>query len=432
MASTYLSRAVSSTGNRQTWTFSAWIKRANVSTSAFNIMTVRSGNEQEWISFDGNSIHVSRYNNSYTYRYITNRLFRDTSAWYHVVVAMDSTQSTASNRMKLYINGVQETSFSTETQISQNYNTSWNTSGFTNYIGNEGNNQNYFDGSISHVHFIDGTAYDPTAFGEYDANGVWKIKTSPSVTYGTNGFFILKDGNSVTDQSGNSNNFTVSGILTKTEDSPSNVFATWNPLSPNDSITYSYGNGVVTGSNATNYSMSCSTTLGASSGKYYWEMKYSTASGNGNECIGVANFDNYEYNQNMTQGTTGYVSLRWDGEREINGATTSNYFTPPSTGAVLMCAMDMDNGKVFFGSNGTWFGSGNPVTGANPTADILTSGTWGGILRYLSSKWECNFGNGYFADNTVSSAGTNASGNGIFEYDCPQGYTALSTKGLNL
>ena len=85
----------------------------------------------------------------------------------------------------------------------------------------------YFDGSMSHIHFIDGTAYDATAFGEYDANGVWKIKTSPSVTYGTNGFFILKDGNSVTDQSGNSNNFTVGGgTLTNTEDNPSNVFAT--------------------------------------------------------------------------------------------------------------------------------------------------------------------------------------------------------------
>jgi hypothetical protein len=89
----------------------------------------------------------------------------------------------------------------------------------------------YFDGSMSHIHFIDGTAYDATAFGEYDANGVWKIKTSPSVTYGTNGFFILKDGNSVTDQSPNSNNFTVAGgTLTNTEDNPSNVFATMNPL----------------------------------------------------------------------------------------------------------------------------------------------------------------------------------------------------------
>ena len=101
----------------------------------------------------------------------------------------------------------------------------------TCYGRNLGGNGNYFDGSISHFHFIDGTAYDATAFGEYDANGVWKIKTSPSVTYGTNGFFILKDGNSVTDQSGNSNNFTVGGgTLTKTEDSPSNVFATMNPL----------------------------------------------------------------------------------------------------------------------------------------------------------------------------------------------------------
>jgi hypothetical protein len=96
---------------------------------------------------------------------------------------------------------------------------------------------------MSHIHFIDGTAYDATAFGEYDANGVWKIKTSPSVTYGTNGFFILKNGNSVTDQSGNSNNFTVAGgTLTNTEDNPSNVFATLNPLIQLTDATLSNGN----------------------------------------------------------------------------------------------------------------------------------------------------------------------------------------------
>ena len=100
-----------------------------------------------------------------------------------------------------------------------------------------------------------------------------------------------------------------------------------------------------------------------------------------------------------------------------------------------MCAMDMDNGKVFFGSNGVWFGSGNPVTGANPTADILTSGTWGGILRYLSSKWECNFGNGYFGTTAVATNSGNgyagAEGSSIFNYQPPTGYSALSTKGLN-
>ena len=160
-------------------------------------------------------------------------------------------------------------------------------------------------------------------------------------------------------------------------------------------------------------------------------MKHTTANANTNTCIGVANLDNYESNQNITSGTTGYVTLRFDGERQINGAATASYFTTPNAGDILMCAMDMDNGKVFFGNNGTWFGSGDPVTGANPTADILTSGTWGGTIRYLAAKFECNFGNGYIADNTVSSAGTNASNIGIFEYDVPTGYTALCTKGIN-
>jgi hypothetical protein len=132
----------------------------------------------------------------------------------------------------MYINGVQETSFSTATYPDQNYDTYVNYSSRANVIGRRDYYSDfYFDGSMSHINFIDGTAYDATAFGEYDANGVWKIKTSPSVTYGTNGFFILKDGNSVTDQSDNSNNFTVGGgTLTNTEDNPSNVFATLNPL----------------------------------------------------------------------------------------------------------------------------------------------------------------------------------------------------------
>ena len=437
MANTYLTRT-QTTGNRKTWTWSAWVKFSKIAIGEHDQkLFLAHNNTHPSTQIITNSMRLGIYTYdgaSTNFNVTCNRYLRDSSGWFHLVIAVDTTQSTASDRVKIYINGVQETSFLTASYPSQNFDTQVNLNNVIAQVSGGGTPSNAFDGSMSHIHFIDGTAYDASAFGQTDTiTGEWIAKTSPSVTYGTNGFFILKDGNGITDQSGEGNDFTLGGgTLTDLKDNPDNVFTTWNPLSPNDSITYSYGNGVVTGSNATNYSMSCSTTLGASSGKYYWEMKYSTAAGNGNECIGVANFDNYEYNQNITQGTTGYVSLRWDGEREINGATTSNYFTPPSTGAVLMCAMDMDNGKVFFGSNGTWFGSGNPVTGANPTADILTSGTWGGILRYLSSKWECNFGNGYFADNTVSSAGTNASGIGIFEYDVPTGYTALSTKGLNL
>ena len=435
---TYLYRTFSTATNRRIWTWSAWVKRQNLVSDYQNAMfgAYYDGSNRSVIRFHGHVLEFQDTANSVQIK--TNRLFRDMNGWFHILVRVDTTQSTASDRVRLYVNGEQETSFSQADYPSQNLDMEFQGS-VVHYINARRSSavDSIADMSYSHVHFADGQSLAPTVFGSTDSTtGEWTINTNPSFTLGTNGFTILKDGNTYTDQSSNSNNWTLAGstgVITKIEDCPDNVFATWNPLSPNDSITYSNGNLTVTGSNATNYSMSCSTTLGASSGKYYWEMKYVTA-GNGNECIGVANFDRYEYNQNMTSGTTGYVSLRWDGERQINNVSTT-YFTPPSTGAILMCAMDMDNGKVFFGSNGVWFGSGNPVTGANPTADILTSGTWGGILRYLSSKWECNFGNGYFGTTEITTnTGTgfqDADGNGRFFYNPPTNFRCLSTKGLN-
>ena len=201
----------------------------------------------------------------------TSRKFRDTNAWYHLVVAIDTTQSTASNRFKYYINGEQITSFSTETYPAQD-----KTFGFGQNVLNEIGRDSYgssnnFDGLMSHVHWIDGTQYQASDFGETDSTtGEWKIKTNPSVTYGTNGFFILKDGNSVTDQSGNTNNFTANGNLTNTEDYPSNSFATMTPLGTYDG-TLSSGNTRVQ-TNQTNYRYIASS-LGVSSGRYYWECK---------------------------------------------------------------------------------------------------------------------------------------------------------------
>jgi hypothetical protein len=220
-------------GNRQVFTWSAWVKiTGNLAT--YNHLATTNPNPGNWDTFRiSNNRNFQIIMNDNNNQITTNRLFRDTNAWYHFVVAVDTTQATASNRVKLYVNGIQETSFSTNNPVSQNHNTNFNTSGQTFRIGDNtwSTGSEYFSGLMSHVHFIDGTAYDASTFGETDANGVWKIKTSPSVTYGTNGFFILKNGNSVTDQSGNTNNFTVGGgTLTKTEDNPSNVFATMNPL----------------------------------------------------------------------------------------------------------------------------------------------------------------------------------------------------------
>src|SRR6056300_804747 len=274
MASTYLSRTASS-GSNQIYTASCWVKRTGLSAST-TVLSTGDGsadNNARMLFIDANDkIEISYYNAGYTYEVTTNRVLRDTSAWYHLVVAVDTTQATASDRIKIWVNGVQETSFETSSYPSLNATFNYNSS--AQYIGDLRGSGIYSDFVLSHLNYIDGTAYDASAFGEYDANGVWKIKTSPSVTYGTNGFFILKDGNSVTDQSGNGNNFTVGGgTLTNTEDSPSNVFATWNGVF---SLSGTLSNGNNTYATADAYgslSNTATSTLGVSSGKYYAEFK---------------------------------------------------------------------------------------------------------------------------------------------------------------
>jgi hypothetical protein len=300
---------------------------------------------------------------------------------------------------------------------------------------------------MSHVHFVESTAYDPTAFGQYDANGVWKIKTDVSVTYGTNGFFILKDGNSVTDQSGNGNNFTVAGgTLTNTEDSPSNVFTTFNVILGNTNGTFTNGN-LTYQSPSANPVFGSVTTIGMSSGKYYMECKYSAGANhylllglgdddfvNGDRTNSYWDLGKYGY-PGAGIGTIGYVVNT--GAYRIGNNNTS-WGIAGGDGDIISVAIDRDNNKIWFGVNGVWGNSGNPATGTNgiDVSSILTKDTWYfGVSNDTGSNEtvaQFNFGNGYFGTTAVASAGTNASGIGIFEYDVPTGYTALSTKGLNL
>src|SRR5210317_317761 len=290
MASTYLTRTISTNNptGRKTMTLSVWLKRATASASNV-IFATGTGSERDMILFETDGkIQFSRYDGSYIYQLKTNRQFRDTSAWYHFVFVYDSTQSTSSDRLKIYVNGVQETSFNTASYPSQDYQSNYSQSTYTQTLGRDTDGNFPFDGCMSHVHYVDGTALTPSTFGETDATtGIWKIKTSPSVTYGTNGFFLFKDNNSANDQSGNGNNFTVAGgTLTNTEDNPSNVFATLNPLDNfYNSSTFSNGNNTVqTGTSQYTYNTS---TLGVSSGKWYCEIEYDATSSVDNATIGV-------------------------------------------------------------------------------------------------------------------------------------------------
>jgi len=433
MANTYLTKTFGSSGSQQTATFSVWVKRSALGGGGSSLFgyAVDASNFLR-IGFKSNDqLAFRNYNGgTYTWQLETNRVFRDTSAWYHIVFEVDSTQATASDRLKLYINGVQETSFLTATYPSQNANMKWGNNAYAHIIG-DATGGDIFDGVMSHINVIDGTAYDASAFGQYDANGVWTIKTSPSVTYGTNGFFILKDGNSVTDQSGNGNNWTVGGgTLTNTEDCPSNVFCTINPLSiasdGSSSSTLSNGNLTITSSGTNQNSGTLASSIDSNS-KWYYEFKnISGVSTTNNSSVGwstdISAFRSGSwatYNSLFLYAADGniYSPSGW-----LSAGTAPTY----TNGDIIGCTVDLQNNEI------KWYKN-------NSLAYTISSISWVGDVITPHSQWSqsgavgsFNFGNGYFGTTAVASAGTNASGIGIFEYDVPTGYTALSTKGLNL
>ena len=444
MATTNLTKTPATAGNRNKWTWSAWVKRSTTG-SASSLFGVHysSGAYQDNLYFQssGKLDWFIWNNNAYAGRITTDRLFRDVSAWYHVVCVYDNTLATATDRMKLYVNGVRETSLSNVTNPVQNSTLSNVNTTNPFILGNDGNGNNHFDGSMTHVHFIDGLTYDASTFGETDATtGIWKPKTAPVVTYGTNGFF-LKFENSAsfgTDSSGNANNFTVNGTMTQTIDTPSNVFATLNPLINVPNQTYANGNTKCTDND--NAHKSNYATLGFSSGKYYWEAK---AVGGSKYTIGLSDAENQSaYQQvsgaNLIVGDNSNSYLKGDAigwyytTLYKNGSTVASSIHQIATNDIMMIACDADSGKIYYGVNGTWrVANSTTFNSADNDTTFTTGKAYTPAFSAETCGWETNFGNGYFGTTAVSSAENPDDGIGIFEYEVPTGYKALCTKSIN-
>ena len=441
MANTYLTRTVSSTGNRRTFTISTWFKRSGITGANQKIFeAVVDGSSYtdlrlkttEALQFYTEQAGISKIS------LVTNRLFRDPSAFYHVVIAVDTTQGTASDRVKMYINGVQETSFSTATYPDQNYDTYVNYSSATNVIGRRNPYSDfYFDGLMSHFHLVDGTAYAPTVFGSQDATtGEWEINTSPSITMGTNGFTILKDGMTITDQSTNSNNWTLGGgTLTATKDCPHNNFATLNPLSGSSSNnTLTNGNTTVETTSGWRWRPS---TIAPSLGKYYVEFK-PTSGGNIYTAIGVTPESNWD---NIDGDVIGYgesVGYDKDGAVYKGASSQSGSWASYTTNDIIGVAADLTNRCVYFSKNGVWQNSGDPTSGASKTGGVALSATldnWSISTSQAGTTVACNYGNGFFGTTAITTNSGNgyagAEGKSKFNYQPPTGYSALSTLGIN-
>ena len=473
MASTYLTRTISDGSNTKS-TFSAWVKRSGLgvtSSTQYLFHTSENSNNDFKIIFNSadNFRVIAVVSSSEVMNVSTNRKFTDTSAWYHFVVTIDTTESTAADRVKIYVNGVQETSFSASTYPAEDYSSHrLNNNGDrrtigTIYDGGGSAGSGYFDGLMSHVYWVDGTAYQASTFGSTDTTtGEWKINTSPTLTMGTNGFTILKDGNTITDQSANSNDFTLgAGTLTKTEDNPSNVFNVWNSNyltrhhNESTSIPKMLQNGNATFNSTANafYGYKAGT-IGVTKGKFYWECKVMD---NGRFYTGICYPNILQGINTPWYDSTTYSAAAFNNNgtftgRFISGSTYDEFATGTSisNNDIVGFALDMDNKALYAHKNGTYFAVGGvtgvPTSGSSRTGSLI-EGFTGTRDDYLNTDFVApfvgdpsssgthlsnfNFGNGYFGSTQISSAGTNASGLGIFEYDVPAGYTALCTKGLN-
>jgi len=367
-ASAYLNRTPASAGNRQTWTYSTWIKRGKLGadqgvistytgTASINTQcSFTSSDVLDFYDYDGSG---------FSFRLVTTQVFRDPSAWYHVVLVLDTTQATSSNRVKMYVNGVQITSFSTATYPSLNYNSAdWN-SNTAQRIGEV--NGAYFDGYFAETHNIDGQALTPSDFGETDtATGVWKPKKYAG-TYGTNGFYLDFEDTSSTAALGydaaGSNDWTVNNIsLTagSTYDSMTDVPTLTSATTANYCVLNAVNTGRTLSNANLNYAGAASGvvlgTMAVSSGKWYWET---TLTGAGGSMTGIA-----------TATTVG--SLAWvgsnansygyytSGEKYTNGSGSS-YGASWTTNDVIGVALDMDAGTLTFyknnSSQGTAFSS---------------------------------------------------------------------------
>jgi len=437
-------------GNRRTWTYSVWVKKAN--TGVMNTMlSVRTNNFIMRFRDDGEDIQLYEGDGS-SFQLRTNRRFRDSSAWYHIVLAVDTTDATSSNRIKLYVNGVQETSFQTSNYPSQNYDTSFNNSNILDIgvLGSGG----YFNGYMAETLFIDGQQLTPSSFGETDtASGIWKPKKVSGLTFGTNGFYLpfTNSASLGADSSGNSNDFTVNNLtaIDQTTDTPVNNFSTLNPLvtatSFTDNQNYSEGNTIIIPNSTDNYGTTYSTMGVQGSGKWYWEAQivWNGTSNNANfpRTIGFVTEDyafNYSY---LGQDGESWGIIFADQSPDIwrlehgGSSTELSGATSMANGDTIILALDLDNGKFYAGRNGSWFTSGDPTSGATGTGAIATL-TATDLSKFIfpavtnatnTTYYKFNFGNPAYS---ISSGNSDANGYGNFEYAVPSGYFALNTKNL--
>ena len=434
--SAYLNRTNGGAGSTTTGTLSLWVKRGDLGTERGIFATNVGASVPPYLRFPSDNTLRFSDGSGGTFVINTTQVFRDVSAWYHIVVACDTTQGTSSNRIKIYVNGTQVTALSTATYPGSSTTISW-TAATSQFIGQNSSSASYFNGYMTEVNFIDGQQLAPSDFGETDsATGVWE-PIAYSGTYGTNGFYLPFSDNASTttlgdDFSGNNNDWTPNNFSVTAGagndslvDSPTAYgtdtgvggevrgnYCTMNPLQYSSTyVNLRNGNLDVSGASGVDAGGAFATAK-VNSGKWYWEALI-LGTQSTYPAIGFAvNTTGAEFQGGARVNTSGTLEIAApESFITLNGSPSGTSFT---TNDVLQFALDMDNGKMWVGKNNTWMNSGVPASGTGNMFSISDTSQYVSpyIFSYNASSVAYNFGQRAFA------------------YTAPSGFKALVTTNL--
>ena len=424
-----LNRTLGTATSRKKWTLSFWVKRGIITHQM--IMTTASATAV--VKF--NASHQFQVTDDTGLSYITNRVFRDPSAWYHIVVAVDTTQASA-NRQKIYVNGTQETSFATSTAADADDETNINSAVDHKFASYDGSTDFAFDGYLAEVVFIDGSQEAATSFGEFDEDSptIWKPKDVSGLTFGTNGFYLdFEDSANLGNDANGGTDWTETNLAAtdQSSDTCTNNFATWNNLISSNGSTSEGNVKYVTSNSSSNYGYRLST-IGVSSGMWYAEVKYTSSSNQA--LIGIRSREATAVVDYLGKYSDDYA-IYVNGVPYNNNSALSDLGASWTSGDIIGIYLDLDNNKLYFSKNGSLYSS----TGISITAAASTTT---GFYFFSASEWNSS-GDGTFELNTGGSpsfsiTSSNTDGEyGNFEYSttitgdgASKTFKALCTKNL--
>jgi len=447
----YVHKAVSA-GNQRTFTYSFWTKRSTLNnydtfigyagtagggggTNRGELIFVGDGDDTLRVGFNPGGSSWSNYT-------MNTGVFRDTSAWYNIVLKVNTTSGTEAERLKIFVNGVSQ---GLSGYPGQNFDTGFNVNGNVYHVGRSASGTgNFIKGYLAEAVFIDGTALDADSFGEFDDSGIWKPIDVSGLTFGTNGFYLdFEDSSNLGNDANGGTDLTEVNLAAtdQSTDTCTNNMPTINQLTlHSNGVTVSEGNLVATTGDAPWQSTNC--TFGLTTGKWYWEFKATESSTNQYLVLGIQS-DNllssaangFGYSNNYSYGFKNY-----NGEfvyNETDGGGSGSYGNAVTDGQIVGVALDLVNLKIYFSINGTYQNSGDPTSGSTGTGSPVTlqSGQTyfpSLVIARAGGTGTIPIGEYNFGSPPYSESGGNSDGNGYgnFKTAPPSGYYSLNTKNL--